>query len=223
MNLPGFQGQQMQPPTPGPPGDRRKIPAAAAAPHVPLAQQGRAQIAVQPPGGHGGAGAGLAQATASTGAEGPPSQEYSGIAMALECLALVMADADTARNLQWQQEVGEDLTKLTTWKLKATASPGPQFFTYMQPGEAFLVVGHSMATVNSTTADIASFHGKVVLFMGDYKGTHECIPVILPPQSAFEWKKCSVVDDKENYFCGTPTTRRNTANCGIPWPMMVQK
>jgi hypothetical protein len=117
--------------------------------------------------------------------------------MALERLALVMADADTARNLRWQWEVGGDLTKLTTWKLKATASPGLQFFAYMQPGEAFLVVGHSMATIYSMTTDIASFHGKVVLFMGDHKGTRECVPVILPPQSTFEWKKCSVVNDKE--------------------------
>ncbi len=95
---------------------------------------------------------------------------------------------------------GGDLTKLTTWKLKATASPGLQFFAYMQPGEAFLLVGHSMATVYSTTADIASFHGNVVLFTGDRKGTCECIPVILLPQSAFEWKKCSVIDDKEKLF-----------------------
>jgi hypothetical protein len=54
-----------------------------------------------------------------------------------------------------------------------------------------------MATIYSTTTDIASFHGKVVLFTGNCKGTCNCNPVILPPQSAFEWKKCSVVDDKE--------------------------
>jgi hypothetical protein len=54
-----------------------------------------------------------------------------------------------------------------------------------------------MATIYSTTTDIASFHGKVVLFTGDRTGTCECIPVILPPQSAFEWKKCSVVNNKE--------------------------
>ncbi len=106
--------------------------------------------------------------------------------MALERLAPVMVDADTARNLQWQREVGGDVTKLTTWKLKATASPGLQFFAYMQPGEALLVVGHSMATIYSTTMDIASFHGKVVLFMGDCKGTRDCVPVILLPQSTFE-------------------------------------
>ncbi len=116
--------------------------------------------------------------------------------MALDCLGPVMADAVTARNLRWQREVG-DFTKLTTWMLKATASPGLQFYAYMQPGEAFLVVGHSMATIYSTTKDIASFHRKVVLFMGDHKETHNCVLVILPPQSAFEWKKCSVINDKE--------------------------
>ena len=65
----------------------------------------------------------------------------------------------------------------------------------MQPGEAFLVVGHSMSTIYSTATDIASFHGKIVLFTGDRKGTRECVPVVMPPQSAFEWKKCMVVDN----------------------------
>jgi hypothetical protein len=110
MNLPGPQGQQVQPPTPGPPGGGKNITPAMVAPQAPLAQQGGAQIVVQPPGGHGGAGAGLAQAAASTGAQGPPSQEYLGIVMALERLAPVMADVDTARNLQWQREVDGDAT-----------------------------------------------------------------------------------------------------------------
>ncbi len=60
-----------------------------------------------------------------------------------------------------------------------------------------MVVGHSMATIYSTTTDITTFHGKVVLFTGDCKGTRECVPIVLPPQSTFKWKKCSVIDDKE--------------------------
>ncbi len=186
---------------------------------------------VQTPGGHGGAGAGLAQAAAGTGAQGPPSQEYLDIVMALNRLALVMADADTARNLQWQWEVGGDVTKLTTWKLEATASPDLQFFAYMQPGEAFLVVGgHSMVTIYSTMTDFASFHGKVVIFMGDPKGNCNCIPVILPPQSAFEWKKCSVVDDKEKlllWYTDNPSKYDKlwdpTANDGLKVELHVSR
>jgi hypothetical protein len=169
MNLPGCQGQQGQPPAPGPPGGGQNIPATAVVPQAPMAQQGGAQIAVQPPGGHGGAVAGLAQAAAGMGAQGPPSQEYSGIAVALKRLAPVMMDADTSRNLHWQQEVDGDSNKLTTFK--ATASPGLQFCAYMQPGEAFMVEGHSMTIIYSMTMDIATFHGKVVLFTGDRKGT----------------------------------------------------
>jgi hypothetical protein len=138
--------------------------------------------------------------------------------MALKRLALVTVDADTARNLRWQQEVGRDVTKLTTWKLKATASPGLQFFAYMQPGEAFLVVGHSMATIYSMATNIPSFHGKVVLFMGDCKGTCKCVPVILPPQSAFEWKKCSVVGDKEKL---TLWYANNPSEYGKLWDPMA--
>jgi hypothetical protein len=197
MNLPGPQGQQGQPPAPRPLGGGKNISAAAAVPQAPVAQQGGAQITVKPPGGHGGARAGLAQAAAGMGAQGPPSQEYLGIAIALNCLAPVMTDADTSRNLHWQWEVDRDANKLTTWKLKATASPGLQFYAYMQPGEAFMVGGHSMSTIYSTTTDIATFHGKVVLFMGDCKGNRKCVLVILPPQSAFKWKKCSVIANKE--------------------------
>jgi hypothetical protein len=59
-----------------------------------------------------------------------------------------------------------------------------------------MVVGHSMSTIYSTMMDIATFHGKVVLFTPDHKGTRKCIPVILLPQSVFEWKKCWVIDKK---------------------------
>jgi hypothetical protein len=107
-----------------------------------------------------------------------------------------MTDADTSRSLRWQQNVNGDTAKIAAWKLEATALPGLQFFAYMQPGEAFLVVGHTMSTIYSTTTDIASYHGKVVLFTGDRTSTRECVPVILPPQSAFAWKKCRVVDDR---------------------------
>ncbi len=71
-----------------------------------------------------------AQAAAGIGAQEPPSQEYSGIAMALERLAPVMKDlapvmkdADTSRNLRWQQEVDRDANKLTFWKLARLVIP----------------------------------------------------------------------------------------------------
>ncbi len=90
-----------------------------------------------------------------------------------------------------------DATRLALWNIEATSSPSLQFYAYMQPGEAFMVVGHSMSNIYSTTTDIATLHGKVVLFTGDRKGTRECVPIILPPLSSFEWKKCSVIDEKE--------------------------
>ena len=108
-----------------------------------------------------------------------------------------MTDADTARSLRWQRDTNGETAKLTTWKLEATSLPGLHFFAFMQPGEAFIVVGHSLSTIYSTATDIASFHGKNVLFIGDQKGTRECVPVVLPPQSAFEWNKCKVLDDPE--------------------------
>jgi hypothetical protein len=138
------------------------------------------------------------------GAQGPPSQEYLEISKALKRLAPVMTDADISKNLCWQWEVDRDANKLTTWKLKATASPGLQLYAYMQPGEAFMGVGHSMSTIYSMTTDIAMFHGKVVLFAGDCKGTRECIPVIPPPQSTFEWKKCFVINGKDKLLSWCP-------------------
>ena len=106
-----------------------------------------------------------------------------------------MTDNDTARNLRWQRDTNGEAAKLATWKLEATALPSLQFFAFMQPGEAYIVLGHSLSTIYSTATDIASFHGKIVLFTGDRKRTWECVPMMLPPQSAFEWSTCKVLDD----------------------------
>jgi hypothetical protein len=62
--------------------------------------------------------------------------------------------------------------------------------------------------IYSTATDIASYHGKVVLFTGDCKGTCESIPVVLPPQNAFEWKKCLVLDDRtklRDWYANNPS------------------
>jgi hypothetical protein len=107
-----------------------------------------------------------------------------------------MTDADTARNLRWQREVDGDKNKLAAWKLEATGSAGLQFYAYMQPGEAFLVLGHSLSSIYSTTMDVASYHGKIVLFIGDRTYTRECVRVILPSPAALSWVKCPVVEDK---------------------------
>jgi len=80
--------------------------------------------------------------------------------------------------------------------VEATAIPGLQFYAYMQPGEAFLVVGHTLSTIYSTTMDVVNYHDKVILFTGDRNATRECVPVVLPPLAAFAWKKCMVVNDR---------------------------
>ena len=75
-----------------------------------------------------------------------------------------------------------------------------------------MVVGHSMSTIYSTTTDITTLHGKVVLFMGDRRGTCECIPIILPSQRTFEWKKCSVIDNKDKllaWYANNPSEYGN--------------
>ena len=66
-----------------------------------------------------------------------------------------MTNVDTSRSLQWQCNVNRDTPKLAAWKVEATAIPGLQFYAYMQPGEAFLVVGHTLSTIYSTTTDVA--------------------------------------------------------------------
>jgi hypothetical protein len=104
------------------------------------------------------------------------------------------------------------------WKTEATSSLGLQFYAYMQPGEAFMFVGHSMSTIYSTTTDITTLHGKIVLFMGDRKGTRDCVPIILPPQSAFEWKKCSVIDDKEKLLAWYADNPSEYGNLWDPTP-----
>ncbi len=173
--------------------------ASSSAPQPPVApqpQEGGAQINVQPPASQGGARTGRAHTPAGSGPINTPPQEYSGIASTLEHLAPLLSDADTARNLRWQREVDGDKTKVAIWKLEATGASGVQFYAYMQPGEAFLVIGHSLSTIYSTITDIASYHGKMVLFIGDRTSTRECTPVVLPSLSAFAWVKCKICEDK---------------------------
>ena len=123
-------------------------------------------------------------------------QEYSGIGSALDRLSHVMTDADTARSLKWQAGVNGDAATSEVFKVEAWSQPGLQFFAFMQPGDPFLVVGHSVSVIYSTATDIASYHGKVVLFTGDRKSTRDCVPVFLPPMTAFAWKKCKVIDEQ---------------------------
>ena len=54
-----------------------------------------------------------------------------------------------------------------------------------------------MSTIYSTTTDVESLHGKIILFTGNRRGSRECIPIVLPKISAFQWKKCKAIDDKE--------------------------
>ena len=179
--------------------------------------QGGAQIAVQPPATQGGAGTGRTPPPAGSGPINTPPQEYSGIASALERLAPLLSDADTARNLRWQREVDGDKNKLAIWKLEATGASGLQFYAYMQPGEAFLVLGHSLSTIYSTTTDVASYHGKMVLFIGDRTSTRECTPVVLPA-SAFAWVKCKICENKSKLADFFADNRNEYGNYWDPLP-----
>ena len=163
---------------------------AGAVPQGPPAHQGAA-------GNQPGGQAGITNAPPIGGTKATPPKEWSGIASALARLQHTMTDASTSRNLRWQKETKGETAKLAIFKVEATSLPNLQFFAFMQPGEAFIVLGHSMATIYSTATDIATFHGNIVLFIGDRKQTRDCIAVVVPPKSAFEWTKCKVLDDPE--------------------------
>ena len=182
---------------------------------APGTQQSGAQIAVQPP---GGGGVGPPQAPTGVGATAPPTQKCSGIMGALECLASCMTNEDTSRSLHWQRNVNGDATKLTAWKMEATAIQGLQFFAYTQPGDAFLVVGHTLSTIYLTSRDIANYHGKVILFTEDRAVTRECVPVVLPPLAPFAWKKCLAVDNRSKLAEWYADNRAEYGNLWDPTP-----
>ena len=127
MNRQGHQGHQGQLHTTGPPGGGGQIPMpGVATPQAMVAPQGGAQTAVSHhPHNNGG---GVPNAPSGRGAQGTTSQEYSGISTALEQLAPIITDADTSRNLRWQQSVEGDATRIALWKLEATSLPGLQFY-----------------------------------------------------------------------------------------------
>jgi hypothetical protein len=165
-----------------------------------------------------GPGTGATQATAGRAGNVPTPQDYSGISSALKRLSQIMMDADTSRNLCWQKVSG-DINKLAAWKVEATSNPCLQFYAYMQPGKAYMVVGHSMSTIYSTTTDVASLHRKIVLFTGDRKVGRECIPVILPPQAAFAWNTCKAINNKSKLMAWY---QDNQTEYGILWDPTVQ-
>ncbi len=57
-------------------------------------------------------------------------------------------------------------------------------------------IAYSLSCIYSTTTDVASYHGKIVLFTGDRTCTRECVLVILQTPTTLSWVKCPVVDDK---------------------------
>jgi hypothetical protein len=182
---------------------------------------------------HGGAvgGGGGTQALGPFSTESNP-QDYSGISSALKQLAHIITDANTAHNLRWQQDIDGDNQKINVWKVEVAALPRLQFYAYMQPGDPFLVVGHSLSIIYSTATDVASFHGKMVLFTGDRKVTCDCAPVFLPAQSAFKWKTCTAIDNKtklRNWYADNPAeygklwdpTQANGTKVDLKVPCMI--
>ena len=182
------------------------------APQAPGTQQGGAQIAVQPP---RGGSAGPPQAPPGIGTNAPPTQEGSGIAGALERLAFCMTNADTSWSLRWQCNVNGDATKLAAWKVEATALPRLQFYANMQPNEAFLVVGHTLSTIYSTTTDVPNYHGKVIFFTGDKTATRKCVPVVLPPRyPRLHGKNARRSTIGQSWPSGMPTIKPSMGICG---------
>ena len=164
--VPGVPGppQQQAYGAPGAPGrpPQQQAPAIAVLQQPPGATAPPA-AATQPPPQGAGAPTGVGGARVNFASP----QEYSGIGSALDRLSHVMTDADTARSLKWQAGVNGDAATSEVFKVEVWSQPGFQFFALMQPGDPFLVVGHSVSVIYLTATDIASYHGKKVLFTGD--------------------------------------------------------
>jgi hypothetical protein len=106
-------------------------------------------------------------------------------------------------------------------EVRGYIKPMPSVLRLHAAGGGIHVVGHSMSTIYSTTTDVASLHGKVVLFTGDCTGVRDCIPVILSSQTIFRWKTCKVINNKSKlmaWYQDNPSLYRKlwepTANDG---------
>ena len=110
-------------------------------------------------------------------------------------LTVTMTDADTVRNLRWQRDTNGETAKLTTWKVEARPSPvsNSSPLCSMQPGEAYIVLGHSMATIYSTATDNFPWQDRP-LHWGPKRNAGVNSSGVASSES-FEWTKCKVLDD----------------------------
>jgi hypothetical protein len=66
-------------------------------------------------------------------------------------------------------------------------------FAFMQPGDKFIIMGHTLSKIYFTNTDVAMYHGKVVLFTVDWHSRWVREPIITPPNSTFEWKQYNAI------------------------------
>lgn len=72
---------------------------------------------------------------------------------------------------------------MPAWKAEATSLPSLQFFAFMQPGDAFIIMGHTLSTIYLTNTDVAPIHGGLTWHKGMHPNRHW-------------WKRCNIIDDK---------------------------
>ncbi len=223
----GQQGQQQPPATQdllggqGPPPDQNPVqeegqqqgflgaapPAATAQLAPPVPQEGAAQIAVLPATGP------IALYPTGGGVKG--GHPYSGIGAALERLsAYGKTNEATSQNLKWQRNVNGDLNKAAAWTAEATSLSSLQFFALMQPGQAHIVVGHSMSTIYSTTTNVESLHGKLTYSQATIRAAESASPSSCPRSALSSGRSARPSMTRRNYAPGTQTTRANMERNG---------
>jgi hypothetical protein len=68
-------------------------------------------------------------------------------------------------------------TVTPAWKAEVASLPSLQIFAFMQPGDTFVIVCHTLVFMTySTNLDVLTYNENVVLFTGDRHGGRNCTP-----------------------------------------------
>ncbi len=100
-------------------------------------------------------------------------------------------ETSVAAELAWQREVKGDKAKNDAFVEQVLAKQHFQAFAFMKPGSPWVHMGHGLGKFFAYTNTVPDLEGKVLMFVGDRRGTRD--PMVVQPPVQTTWKWASVI------------------------------